>query len=221
MEPTYVIAGHITREYILPPIGQPLLDVAGGSALYAAGGLMVWERKARTAGARRRGLSPAMVEGYGSARHRYSRASRFSSRVWICAPFMPTTKTSRSRMARLSPSSHAGNSPFPKVLLGYQDPSEAGERCKNAGYALTSGNGDPGRIPRGARRPSLSAGFCQPQSTCSAPFEAGSVTTLTLDPSAGYMIPSFFKGPARHRDPADSLPAVRGGAARPVLGRNS
>ncbi len=43
MEPTYVIAGHLTREYILPPTGQPLLDVPGGSALYAAGGLRPWD----------------------------------------------------------------------------------------------------------------------------------------------------------------------------------
>src|ERR1700690_1800318 len=43
MEPTFVIAGTIAREYILPPTGKPLLDVPGGSALYASGGLRVWE----------------------------------------------------------------------------------------------------------------------------------------------------------------------------------
>ena len=43
MEPSFVIAGTIAREYILPPTGKPLLDVPGGSALYASGGLIVWE----------------------------------------------------------------------------------------------------------------------------------------------------------------------------------
>jgi len=42
MQPTFVIAGKLNREYILPPLGHPLLDSPGGSLLYAAGGLAVW-----------------------------------------------------------------------------------------------------------------------------------------------------------------------------------
>jgi hypothetical protein len=42
MEPTYVIAGRLRRDYLLPAGGRPLLDVPGGSLLYAAAGLTAW-----------------------------------------------------------------------------------------------------------------------------------------------------------------------------------
>jgi sugar/nucleoside kinase (ribokinase family) len=43
MEVHFIIIGKLTREFILPASGQPRFDVAGGSLLYAAGGLGVWE----------------------------------------------------------------------------------------------------------------------------------------------------------------------------------
>src|SRR5687768_18238320 len=45
MTPTFLIAGKIQREYILPPSGTPVIDGQGGSLLYAAGGLAVWDRQ--------------------------------------------------------------------------------------------------------------------------------------------------------------------------------
>ena len=46
MPPNFIIAGRLSREYILPPLGNPLLDSPGGNLLYAAGGLAVWDSKA-------------------------------------------------------------------------------------------------------------------------------------------------------------------------------
>ena len=43
MEIQFVVIGKLTREFLLPASGQPRLDVAGGSLLYAAAGLGVWE----------------------------------------------------------------------------------------------------------------------------------------------------------------------------------
>jgi sugar/nucleoside kinase (ribokinase family) len=43
MNPEFLVFGHLTREYLLPPTGEPQLDIAGGSLLYAAAGLRVWE----------------------------------------------------------------------------------------------------------------------------------------------------------------------------------
>lgn len=43
MTPTFAIAGKLTREYLLPPIGNPRLDAPGGNLLYAVGGLAVWD----------------------------------------------------------------------------------------------------------------------------------------------------------------------------------
>ena len=45
MVPEFLIVGRIAREFILPFSGQPLLDNPGGDALYAAGGLMIWEKE--------------------------------------------------------------------------------------------------------------------------------------------------------------------------------
>ncbi|MFN3491380.1 MAG: hypothetical protein ACK40V_04080 [Anaerolineales bacterium] len=43
MRPNFIVAGKLTREYLLPPQGSPLLDTAGGNLLYATGGLAVWD----------------------------------------------------------------------------------------------------------------------------------------------------------------------------------
>lgn len=43
MSPRFLVFGNLTREFLLPSIGQPRLDVPGGSLLYAAAGLRVWE----------------------------------------------------------------------------------------------------------------------------------------------------------------------------------
>ncbi len=43
MPPQFLIFGNLTREFLLPAAGQPRLDVPGGSLLYAAAGLKVWE----------------------------------------------------------------------------------------------------------------------------------------------------------------------------------
>ena len=45
MKPDYVIAGQLTREYLLPPLGSALLDTPGGNLLYAAGGLAAWTKE--------------------------------------------------------------------------------------------------------------------------------------------------------------------------------
>lgn len=43
MPPQFLVFGNLTREFLLPARGQPRLDVPGGSLLYAAAGLRVWE----------------------------------------------------------------------------------------------------------------------------------------------------------------------------------
>lgn len=43
MDIRFIVIGKLTREFILPAVGQPRLDVPGGSLLYAAGGLGAWE----------------------------------------------------------------------------------------------------------------------------------------------------------------------------------
>lgn len=43
MPPKFLVFGNLTREFLVPAEEQPRLDVPGGSLLYAAAGLKVWE----------------------------------------------------------------------------------------------------------------------------------------------------------------------------------
>jgi len=43
MPPKFLVFGNLTREFLVPAGEQPRLDVPGGSLLYAAAGLKVWE----------------------------------------------------------------------------------------------------------------------------------------------------------------------------------
>lgn len=43
MDIQFIIIGKLTREFLLPAAGEPRLDVAGGSLLYTAAGLGIWE----------------------------------------------------------------------------------------------------------------------------------------------------------------------------------
>jgi sugar/nucleoside kinase (ribokinase family) len=43
MDVLFIVIGKLTREFLLPASGQPRLDVPGGSLLYAAMGLGIWE----------------------------------------------------------------------------------------------------------------------------------------------------------------------------------
>lgn len=46
MIPTYVFAGKIKRDILLPPFSAPQVDVPGGEVLYAATGALVWDKGA-------------------------------------------------------------------------------------------------------------------------------------------------------------------------------
>lgn len=49
MPRTFLLIGKLTRDYVLPPVGEPRLDSPGGNVLYAAGGLAVWSPPAEAA----------------------------------------------------------------------------------------------------------------------------------------------------------------------------
>ena len=42
MDPQFVIAGRLRRDYLLPANGSPLIDIPGGNLIHAAAGLGVW-----------------------------------------------------------------------------------------------------------------------------------------------------------------------------------
>jgi sugar/nucleoside kinase (ribokinase family) len=191
MDPTFVIAGRITREFVLPPLGKPLLDTAGGSALYAAGGLLPWEGQV--------GLLARIGEDYPRPWLKDIEARGIDIRgIQILKQgldlrafrayndnFELTHGTPVSQFARRELT-------FPKILLGYQEPLEAQKDSKKPDVLSPR----PAEIPsdyREARAVHLCPMDFVSHNQLFTAFKTGSVSTITLDPSPGYMSPPFFR----------------------------
>ena len=191
MQPTFVIAGRIAREFILPSAGQPLLDNPGGSALYASGGLMVWEKEL--------GLLARVGEDYPRA---WLKELETRSLDIQGIRILPQSLDLRSFIAYDEKFTVTRNNavlqfarrelPFPKSLLGYQSLPEVWKDAKKP---------DPlAPLPVEIPRDYLEAGgvhLCpldfMSHNQLAHVFKSSSVNTVTLDPSPGYMSPSFYK----------------------------
>ena len=191
MEIRFVVAGFLRREYILPPIGLPLLDAPGGDLLYAAGGLRVWESDI--------GLLGCIGEDYPIQWRRDFEARGFDTRG---LKILPGSLDLRSFMAysdafersRRNPVSHFARRGlnFPKSLLGYQPPliSQDAPRKLHPHAPTVSG------IPKDYLDVSA-VHFCPMDFTSHgqllSAFEAGLTTTVTLDRDPAYMTSEFLK----------------------------
>lgn len=191
MEPSSVIAGTISREYILPPYGKPLLDVPGGSALYAAGGLIVWEsdlgllarvgedyprpwlKQIEAHGIEIGGIQ--IVEQNLDLRAFYAYNEKFE--------ILHGTPVSQFARRELT---------VPKSLLGYQNPSDDRKDSRKPILSVAL----PMDIPAGYRQAHAvhlcPLDFASHNHLITA-FKAASVTTITLDPSSVYMTRSNYK----------------------------
>ncbi len=184
MEPNYIIAGHFSREYILPPAGQPLLDSPGGDPLYAAGGLAVWDQGV--------GLLTRVGEDLPRQWLHDLRERGFDTRG---VKVLPQGLDLRNFIAYADFEHRSRNSPvsqfarremtFPKSLLGYQPNQPAELRAPSVS--------DVPREYLDARAIHLCPMDVTAQSQLTAVFKGGSVTTLSLDPAPESMSPAFFK----------------------------
>lgn len=190
-EPSVIIAGQITREYILPPVGKPLLDVPGGSALYAAGGMSVWDKDIgvlATVGEDypRPWLKQIEAHGVNIAGIQILKQS-LDLRTFHAynEKFETTHGTPVSQFSRRGLS-------FPKALLGYQEPPKRNKDEQKTNFAVPP----PMEIPTEYQRP-RAVHLCpmdiQIHHQLVRAFKAGPVTTITLDPSPDYMTPSFIR----------------------------
>lgn len=191
MNPTYVIAGKFKREYLLPPVGEPLLDSPGGNVLYAAGGLAVWDRQM--------GLLSKIGED--TPRHwlRTLKSHQIDVRGIRILPQSVDLRhfiayTSMTERSFSSPVSHFARRSitFPKSLLGYQPPAESAGEMRTPDPLAPA----PADIPLeylDARAVHICPLDFVSQSQLVATFKDGSVTTVSLDPAPGYMIPTFWR----------------------------
>jgi len=191
MEPRFIVAGLLRREYLLPPVGIPLLDEPGGNLLYAAGGLRVWETEV--------GLLGRVGEDYPFRWRREFEIRGFDTQGLKILPDSLDLRSFRAysenfELSLNNPVSHFARRgiKFPKALLGYQPPSEKKENPRQSNlHAPTVGD-----IPKNYLDASA-AHICPMDFTSQgqllATFKAGLSTTVTLDPEPAYMIPGFLK----------------------------
>jgi ribokinase len=119
METSFILVGQLTRDYLLPPLGQPLLDSPGGNLLYAAGGLGVWDARpglVSRAGENypRQWLKDLQKRGWDITGIRIQPGA-LDQRAFLA--YSETFESTRSNP--VSQFSRRGV-PFPKALLGFQ-----------------------------------------------------------------------------------------------------
>lgn len=191
MEPRFVVAGLMRREYLLPPAGRPLLDAPGGNLLYAAGGLRVWESEI--------GLLGRVGEDYPVQWRRGFEKRGFDTRGLKVLPGSLDLRSFRAYsesfdVSKNNPVSHFARREmnFPKSLLGYKPPPDGRDDPRQPDlHAPTVGD-----IPKDYLEASA-VHICTMDFTSQgqllAAFKAGSATTITLDPEPAYMSPGFLK----------------------------
>lgn len=114
----YIIAGKYTRDYLILPNGQSLIDIQGGSGFYSAAGLGLWDKHIGLLGIVNEEyptewLQVANNRGF-DKRGIQITPQYFDQRNFIAYPMLDEPD-------RTNPISHFSRigQPFPKTLLGY------------------------------------------------------------------------------------------------------
>ena len=192
-QPTFVIAGKLNREYILPPLGHPLLDTPGGNLLYAAGGLAVWDKNIGLIGRvgedyPRQWLKDLEKFGFDTRGIRTIRDSKnMDLRSFIA--YTDTNERSHSNIV-----SHFARRQltFPKTLLGYQAPDILRKDSREMEIVSPAALDVPKEY-WDVRFVHLCPFDFVSQSQMVGLFKGGSNQTISLDPAPGYMSPGFWR----------------------------
>ena len=182
MEPQLLVFGQLTREYLLHAVGHPRLDIAGGSLLYAAAGLRVWESEIGLVGRvgndyPREWLNHCMARGFDTS------GIRIISRSLDVREFIAYSESFEAN--RINPVSHFArrDMTFPKSLLGYQPPDDKKKPDRESMLIVTD-------IPNDyltARAALLCPMDLVTQTQLIAGMKLGSVHTFVLDPGPATM----------------------------------
>lgn len=186
---SFILVGQITRDYLLPPLGKPLLDSPGGNLLYAAGGLGVWETHM--------GLVSRVGENYPR-----QWLKDLQKRGWDIEGIriQPNTLDQRNFIAysdtfqpiHTNPVSQFSKRgiPFPKALLGYQPLTDSQPPKKIASASPLLSDIPTHYLDAGALH------LCPLDLPVLQQFVdrlSGSMRHLTLDPPAAAMTPANLR----------------------------
>jgi len=190
--PQYLIAGNLTRDYIILPSGDVILDVPGGSALYAAVGLAIWQPEPPPGVVARVGedypqvwIDRFKVRGM-DMRGVNVLPQALDVRYFVALEDWETRKSDDPvpHFARLG-------LPFPKGLLGYRSERQSLDSRTNL-------------LPSSLRQADIPEVFLDASmvhicpldylthSVLPAVLRQSQFTVVTLDPSPGYMNPTFW-----------------------------
>ena len=188
----FVIAGQLKRDFALLPSGKALVDVPGGNSIYAAAGFGVWEKPELA------GLLARVGEDYP---HEWLEA--FQSRGFDIQGIriLPEAIDVRNFYAYTDmytkftedPAAHFTRiqQPFPKALLNYSRPANTYDSRTH----LTSTSLRQSDIPDDFLD-ATAAHLCPidylTHTLLPAVLRQNGFSTVTLDPSAGTMSPTFW-----------------------------
>ena len=193
MQPAFVIAGKLNREYILPYLGPPLLDSPGGNLLYAAGGLAVWNANA--------GLLGRVSENYPSQWVRDLEERGFDTRGIRALPelqnidlrsFVAFNEANERSVSGAVSHFARRQISFPKSLLGYQAPDESHKDMRQPEPTSPAALDTP-KDYHNVRHVHLCPFDFVSQSQMVNLYRSGSNQIVSLDPSPGYMSPGFWR----------------------------
>ncbi len=186
----YLLAGTLRRNYLLTPQGKAALDVPGGSLLYSAAGLAIWEQGI--------GLIGRVGETYPQEwlkeidqrgidrRGIRTLTEEIDLRYFAAYPDPETRELDNpvSHFARLG-------LPFPKTLLGYPSPTPQMDSRQRATPLTIRQNDFPAEYLNATAAHLCPLDFLSHTLLPSA-LRQGHVRTITLDPSESYFNPVFW-----------------------------
>lgn len=189
--PRFILAGQLRRDFIVLPAGEARLNVLGGNLIYAAVGLAIWEPAPPP------GLVARVGEDYPQEWLVEAARRGFDTRGVRILPqpadlrtfFAYPDQTVRANEDPIAYFARMGL-PFPKELLGYQSKaSTLDSRARFSPTSLHQGDLPPEYLDASA------AHICPldylSHSLLPAVLRQAGFTLVTLDPSPGYMSPSF------------------------------
>lgn len=186
----YVVAGRLQRDFILPLEGRPCLDVPGGGAIYAAVGILIWDRAVGLISRVGEDYPQEWLEGFAS----YGLDTR-GIRI------LPQAVDLRRVICHLEGAEEAGNPlawfaqlgiPVPKVLLGYVPPHRSLNHPANPTPLTLRLNDIPADYLE-ATAAHLAPMDYLSHSLLPSALRKGNITTITLDPGSEYMHPAMWE----------------------------
>ena len=190
--PRFVIAGQLLREYLVLPSNQVRLDVPGGSALYAAAGVVVWEPDPPPGVVARVGKDYPQEWLEEFTRRGIDRRGVRVLPQEVDLRFF-SAYLSRKERALDNPMAHFARigQPYPKDLLGYKPLlPKVDSRVRLTPTSLRQADIPTEYLDAGA------AHLCPldylTHSLLPAVLRQAEFTTVTLDPSPAYMNPTFW-----------------------------